>query len=269
MRTRKLLWLLCWFISLKSSTSIENIKPQKEGQYINCLIKNYALDLWDFTKGLFSSDTIIVAGIFIPTYFLSRLIDTRVHSHFYCSHHHHNISECHTFDVFCGSDVIFGLLLTGLSLPAFISHNECLRTTSRIFLETIPFLLLAKKLLKKMRVSESVRPFCQWYHKKKTFSGFPSGHLLTLVFTATLFGSQLGPRWAIPFALWSGITFIDFISSNRHYVSQMIAGAGFGLIFGLAASKVVDGYCVCKQNIEITASPTAHGGISCGISYSY
>jgi len=57
---------------------------------------------------------------------------------------------------------------------------------------------------------------------------------------ATLWGLRHGPRWAFPIGAFGVFVLVDFINCNRHYLSQMIAGAGLGMIYGFAASKVVD-----------------------------
>ena len=42
-----------------------------------------------------------------------------------------------------------------------------------------------------------------------------------------------------------------FLSCNRHYLSQLIAGVGFGAVYALSASKVVDFNLKHNKDIKI------------------
>ena len=64
--------------------------------------------------------------------------------------------------------------------------------------------------------------------------------MANVVYMATLFGMRHGPAWGIPLGLFASFVFADFLNCNRHYLSQLVAGAGLGVIFAVAASKVVD-----------------------------
>jgi len=54
-----------------------------------------------------------------------------------------------------------------------------------------------------------------------------------------LFGMRHGWKWAVPLSLFSTFVFADFLNCNRHYLSQLLAGVGFGLIYAFAADKVI------------------------------
>ena len=76
--------------------------------------------------------------------------------------------------------------------------------------------------------------------KERALGGFPSGHTAEAVYTALLYGLRMGPRYAIPTGTIALIIAATFISCNRHYLSQIVAGAGLGTLFALSADKVIE-----------------------------
>ena len=50
---------------------------------------------------------------------------------------------------------------------------------------------------------------------------------------------------------------LNFLTCNRHYASQLIAGAGFGTIYALAASKLVDSRLA--DTVEMGVTMNEHG----------
>jgi membrane-associated phospholipid phosphatase len=57
---------------------------------------------------------------------------------------------------------------------------------------------------------------------------------------AVLYGMRYGPRYGVPLGLLALGVGATFLSCNRHYVSQMVAGAGFGAMYAIAANKLIN-----------------------------
>ena len=130
------------------------------------------------------------------------------------------------------------VILSSLMLWA---PNEDLRQTARMFAIGIPFVHSGKNILKKLRIKACLRPWHEDFsHKKRSAGGFPSGHMANVTFAATLFGIRHGIKWAAPLSLLAAFVFADFVNCNRHYVSQIIAGAGLGVIYAFAANAVIE-----------------------------
>ena len=54
-----------------------------------------------------------------------------------------------------------------------------------------------------------------------------------------LYGMRFGYQFAVPLGAVTAFVGTTFLACNRHYFSQLIAGAGFGAIYALAANKVI------------------------------
>ena len=97
--------------------------------------------------------------------------------------------------------------------------------------------------------------------------GSPSTHAADFTFVTTLYGLQFGPRAAMPLALVGGLVIFSFIDDNRHYLSQLVAGGGLGVMFALAANKVVNKNLT--QNVQINFDVTERGAPALALSYAF
>jgi membrane-associated phospholipid phosphatase len=70
-------------------------------------------------------------------------------------------------------------------------------------------------------------------------TSFPSGHAQTAFTLATAL-TILVPRWGIPAFLVAGAVGISRIILTSHYLSDVIAGAGIGILFTLAVKYFFD-----------------------------
>jgi membrane-associated phospholipid phosphatase len=69
--------------------------------------------------------------------------------------------------------------------------------------------------------------------------GFPSGHACLSFATAACLAMAL-PRWRILFFALATIVGLERIGENAHYVSDVIAGAGFGVLSALLADWLLN-----------------------------
>ena len=106
----------------------------------------------------------------------------------------------------------------------------------------IPFVIFGKDIIKTFDADFCLRPwhedFCSTH--KQAMGGFPSGHMAQATYIATLYGMKFGHQLAVPLAFFAAGLGIIFMNCNRHYLSQIVAGAGLGALYGVAASKVID-----------------------------
>jgi membrane-associated phospholipid phosphatase len=77
-------------------------------------------------------------------------------------------------------------------------------------------------------------------------TSFPSGHAQTAFTLATAL-TILFPRWGIPAFLVAGAVGISRIVLTSHYLSDVIAGAGIGILFTLAVKYLFD-----RKQIKLT-----------------
>lgn len=137
--------------------------------------------------------------------------------------------------------------IAALSASFFLfSHNQRLRQTSKMFLLGLPFIVLTTNIIKRScKYDICYRPLDEKFCKngKKSYGGFPSTHAAQITYATVLFGCQFGVKAAVPLTIAGLFIAVPFVNGNRHYVSQLVAGAGLGTLFGLAANKVIRGKC--------------------------
>jgi hypothetical protein len=205
---------------------------------------------------LFSVDTAKILTGFTPFYLISRSIDDDIQSRFYDEKYHKNINQfhqkCHQVARF-GVGVPMGVF----SSLAIIAPDKDIRMTARMFAIGLPFVHSGKDIIKSIDAKACLRPWHEDFSKEKRSSGgFPSGHMANITYAATLFGLRHGIKWAAPLSLFAVFVAADFINCNRHYLSQIIAGAGLGVLYAVAATKVIEKriqknfYCQLKIDAE-------------------
>jgi hypothetical protein len=189
---------------------------------------------------LFSLDSAKIITAIAPWYLLTRMVDEDVQDTFYDSSCHSNIHQfpksCHWF---ARHGVAIPMIV--LSSLAIFANDPDLQLTGRMTAIGLPFVHSGKDIIKNLRFKCCLRPWHENFSRKKRSSGgFPSGHVANMTYMAALFGIRHGPAWGIPLTLCGLFVGLDFLNCNRHYLSQIVAGVGLGLLFAVAASKVVD-----------------------------
>jgi len=191
-------------------------------------------------RDLISWRTYEVFSAAFPFYIMGRMVDETFHSVFYDSYKHQNLNQLPKWVVDYSDVLIFGPLTVLGSLTFFAKDPE-LRLTSRILLEEMPFIFLARNIIKSFETRLHVRPKNEHFDRyKRAYGGFPSGHMATSVYMTMLYGMRFGHRYAIPLAIASLTTGAILVSSNRHYFSQIIAGAALGAMFAFASDSVIE-----------------------------
>lgn len=198
------------------------------------------MDILSINRNLFSIDTAKILTAFTPVYLVARRLDEDVQSRFYDPATHTNINQfhqkCHKV-----AKAGIGIPMVALSSLAFFGWNEDLRMTGRIFALGLPFVHWTKDLIKTLEAKPCLRPWHQDFDRyKRSPGGFPSGHMANITYATSLFAMRHGLAWGIPLGFFTAFVFADFINCNRHYLSQMLAGAAFGLTYAIAANKVIE-----------------------------
>lgn len=199
-------------------------------------------DIFGLITHLFSQDTLAILAGFAPFYAGARMVDDRLQSNFFCHGCHKNKCQMPSW---CHDAVKWGLAvpIIGLGSLAVLSKDPEWRYTSWMMLIGMPFLIFGKDSLKNCEFDSCLRPwhedFCLPHHKRSG-GGCPSGHMAQAAYIAVLYGLRFGPKVGFPFAMYGLALGAIFVNCNRHYLSQMIAGAALGTIFAVAANKMVD-----------------------------
>lgn len=229
-------------------------------------------DIIDLNKyALFSADTFKVVTTTFPLYVLTRIFDEDVQQCFHreCCH-----KDIHQAPEWCRdlSKYGLGIPIAVLGMMAFFGHNEEFRVTGRIFLLGMPFVLSGKDIIKKIPFDANRRPWCDRFPcDKRAFGGFPSGHMAEVSYMTVLYGLRYGLRAAVPIGIFGTFLGVTFLNCNRHYVSQLVAGAGLGTLFALAADKVIDNRLErnCKRRFDCGYDTDMHGQPAFKVSCSF
>ncbi|HEX4068826.1 MAG TPA: phosphatase PAP2 family protein [Candidatus Babeliales bacterium] len=209
--------------------------------------------------GLISWDSLKIFVTTAPFFVGARMIDEKLHNCFFDQRHKKNRYEPAQW-VKETARLSIGIPITLLGLQAVFSRNDDMQLTSQIFLTGMPFVLLAKDFIKQSDFDVCKRPFHEKFAKhQRKFGGFPSGHLAEATYTAVLYGMRYGPNFAIPLGGVAVFVSIIFLSSNRHYLSQMIAGAGFGAMYAFSANRLIDSRLAKKRDFNLGLTRDDYG----------
>ena len=205
----------------------------------------------NFNKYLFTNiDTLKILVSAAPFYGMGRILDDSTHKCFYCKKHHKNINQ-----VSCNLDTVVDVVIAteigALMLLSMVAPQDQTRVVSHVFIASYPFALAYKDLIKAFPHRGACRPKNEFFPKNKcVYNGFPSGHMMEAAFMATLFG-PLGFEYAFPLGLFTAFIAVESVVINRHTMSQVIAGAALGVIFGAAAQKTAQYAMGHKRNWDV------------------
>jgi hypothetical protein len=233
-------------------------KPPARRRVTSTLAEVASDAIW-VNLGLFSWDSLKIFATTAPFFVGARMIDEKLHHCFFDQRHKKNIYEPAQW-VKETARLSIGIPITLLGLQAIFSHNDDMQRTSQVFLTGMPFVLLAKDIIKKLDFDVCKRPFHEKFAKhQRKFGGFPSGHLAEATYTAVLYGMRFGPNFALPLGSVAVFVSIIFLSSNRHYLSQMIAGAGFGAMYAFSANRLIDSRLAHKRDFQLGLTRDDYG----------
>ena len=236
---------------------------------ITYMLGEFAEDVVKINLGLFSWDSFKIFVTTAPFFCGARMIDEKLHNCFFDQKHKRNRNEPAQWSKEIAR-LSIGVPIALLGTQAFFSRNADMQMTGRIFLTGMPFVLLAKDLIKKLDFDLCKRPFHEKFAKhQRKFGGFPSGHLAEATYTAVLYGIRFGPNFAIPLGAVAVFVSVIFLSSNRHYLSQMIGGAGFGAMYAMSAHHLIDSKLAKKRDLRLGLSKDDNGNPAMKLSMNF
>ncbi len=237
---------------------LRNRPPAKHR--ITQMLGGFAEDVVRVNLGLFSWDSFKIFVITAPFYVGTRMIDEKLHNCFFDHKNKKNINEPSQWSKEIAR-LSIGVPIALLGTQAFLSRDADMQMTSQIFLTGMPFVLLAKDFFKtRLDYDLCKRPFHEKFAKhQRKYGGFPSGHLAEATYTAVLYGMRYGPNFAVPLGSIAAFVTVIFLSSNRHYLSQMVAGAGFGAMYAVSANSLINSKLAKKRNLELSLATNDQG----------
>jgi membrane-associated phospholipid phosphatase len=85
---------------------------------------------------------------------------------------------------------------------------------------------------------------------------FPSGHSASAFATATVLQEHFGWKVGVPAYAFAGFVGASRMGTNKHYMSDVLVGAGIGIAAGRAVS-----FRVAGRKFAVGAAPTPGGGM--------
>ncbi len=102
------------------------------------------------------------------------------------------------------------------------------------------------------------------------FYSLPSGHTSTMFSLATVAEQHFGWKAGVPAYLLASAVGLSRIESNKHYLSDVLAGATLGVVVGRTVTRVDGGARARHRSISV--GPATHargGGVGLGVSASW
>jgi membrane-associated phospholipid phosphatase len=225
-------------------------------------------DMFLLNRNLIAWDSFAIIASVFPFFVGARMIDEPIQMYFYDPVHHKNKRQlphwCHD-----ACKLMIGAPILLLGSQAFLSKEYEMRQTSRMLLLGLPFVIWGKTLIKKFKFDACLRPWNEKFScEQRAYGGFPSGHVSEATYTAVLYGMRYGPAYSIPLGLLAATIGVTFVSCNRHLLSQVIAGAGLGAIYGVAANRVIDDK-MRVRDLSFDVSVADNGQALFGVSYRF
>ena len=235
---------------------------------ITHILGDFCYDIYRINIGLFSWDSFKIFAVTTPFYVASRMIDDKLQNCFFDHVGKKNRNEPAQWCKEIARWSI-GVPIALLGGQAILSRDEDMRITSQVFLEGMPFVLIAKDLIKKMDFEMCKRPYHEKFSKEqRCYGGFPSGHLAEATYMAVLYGMRYGPKFALPLGSVAAFVTAVFLTSNRHYLSQMIAGAGFGAMYAFSANSLINSKLAKNRDLAFGLA-AENGGLAMNLSFRF
>lgn len=258
-------WIIFLSLCIVVTNSLDIVARAEKKNPIGDLISTIGCEIAGIHKYLFDWDTLKILALTFPFFVGARIIDEKLQRCFYDFHTHKNKNNapgwCHDIAEWSvAAPIIF------CALEAVLARDDEFREACRTYFVGMPFVISGKDLIKSLQFDSCLRPWNGSFGCEcRSPGGFPSGHVAEATYAAVLFGLRYGPKCAIPFGILAVGVGATFLACNRHYFSQLIAGAGLGAMYGLAAHKFIDEKMQLKYHMFVSLNES--GGPSFNFSY--
>ena len=213
-------------------TKRSQIHPQPKEYFIDVL----APHLWDDARTTFAGNNLpywLAAGAAAG---LAYSQDDKTRDYF---QDRHPLGDAKNFGNFFGE----GYTQAGLALAfwgaGFLAGNQKIASTGEVLMEAEIINGISTTVFKSIVGRE--RP------DKNGHDSFPSGHTSDSFCFAAVIDHRLGHLWGIPAYSLAVLTGLSRMESDRHYLSDVVMGAGLGMIIGYSVSAHHDDWPYQKR----------------------
>jgi hypothetical protein len=239
-------WLLLLSVLLISARSLAFEDPTNKKPFFPWL---WTDQINPTLENAFSKDGIIVVGTTVPATVLSHQYDSDVHEH---NRRGENLIFDRDTAGFLGTLGGGGIGIGIVTIQLFVDQQNGLEHGRAILLTAANHATLAL-------ISSRKRPDNRADYLPFD-SAFPSGHASSIFATATSLSYSYGWLVGIPsYALATSIS-LARVSENSHWLSDVVAGAGLGIFWGVASHKVAREQNEQKQTVRVLPPSLLRGG---------
>ena len=226
-----------------------------------------SVQIW---KNFFTRNTMGVLSVALPLYLIGRQVDPILHRQFYKHENHLNVHQPPAWmKSFFYEEKFATPIFVGYAMSCLAREEENSWREAQLFGLGLFWAWTSKILVKQIKVDGSLRPSNEAFDKDdRVHGGSPSGHMTSATYLAAFSGLSRGPRFGIPFSLYAATVGSVSIASNKHYMSQVIAGAGLGFALGLATYLVFENYTFPKD-IQAGLITDQKGNLGIRIAYDF
>ncbi len=250
---------------LQSKELIYTITPPK----VNRLVRKFVVDTYNLWDNFFDRVSLKVFAGVLPFYLIGRKLDPDLHQHFYDADRHKNIHQPPKVMKDLLSDGAMAIPFGIYGVYNWFNKDPYKRRQAQVFTVGLFWTWTTKVFLKEIKVESGLRPWHEEFSRhERTHGGNPSGHTSMATFMATYVWMVKGGKYGYPLAIYAGLVGGLSVAVNHHYVSQVVAGAGLGIMLGVSASSVFE-KATLPENMEIGLATDRRGGLGVQVAYNF
>ncbi|MCF7899960.1 phosphatase PAP2 family protein [Candidatus Babeliales bacterium] len=254
----------------QKKTVIRSIKKVVTPQNVNNFLRNAYVDSYNIWKKIVSLDSMKVLTVVTPFYLIGRNSDAKVHSKFYDASTHTNKHQPSKFLKTFLYDEVMSAPIVFSYVVGLLSEDAVTRRFAQIFGTGLVWAWASKVFVKNVfKTDANLRPgSAEFSHHQRTHGGNPSGHTTQATYLATMLWLYKGPKYGVPLSLYATAIAGMSVAINHHYLSQVIAGAGCGALFGIAAYSVFSDWKL-PENLTVSLDVNNQAQLGLKIAYNF
>ena len=245
---------------------MENITAKRVNRFFNKVFID-SVDIW---KKVFTLDSMKVLTVAMPFYLVGRKTDESIHRQLYNQTTHTNKHQPPEWLETLLYGEVMAIPLLGYGILGLLHTDAVERRAAQIFSTGLLWAWASKIVVKEVfRTDANLRPWCQGFSQhEQTHGGNPSGHTTMAAYLATYMWLHKGPGLGALASVYAVAIAGMSVAINHHYFSQVIAGAGFGALFGMASYSVFSDWNL-PENLTVSFDLNNQAQLALKIAYDF
>ena len=245
---------------------MEHITPQRVNHFFNKVVT----DSYNIWKKIFTLHSMKVLTATMPFYLAGRKADAAVHRQLYDQATHTNKHQPPEWLKTLLYEETMAIPLLGYGILGILHKDAVTRRAAQVFGTGLIWAWASKIIVKEVfKTDANLRPWCEGFSKhEQTHGGNPSGHTSMAAYFATYMWLYQGAWIGVPATVYATAIAGMSVAVNHHYLSQVIAGAGLGALFGMAAYSVFSDWNL-PEEVTVGLDLNNKGQLGLKVAYSF